>query len=463
MKKKIYIAILIILLGFTGYITLFNMKPATVLGNTNIVFDEQGFVDSMELSDTNHLVQENSVFALYLDETSSYFKVVNKLTGVTWNSNPTVLDPWQLDVSKSITTSAIEKQKSTIELTYFNDTGSLAMVNNYGLSIYHPKSVLYDAGLRTYSVKYIDNGFQIYYDMKTVDIDYLYFPKYLKPEILEAHPQRALLQQLAYTGYDSDLDMYVITQYEDMSLLVRKQLYSIFYGPGSLEYTREQAIAENALYGYTETSDPVSFKVAIQVTLNDDGVEMSVIQDSIQESGNAKLASISLFPHFGTAISTVAGVETEGYLVVPDGSGAIINFNNGKSYQQPYSKRLYGEDLALLAHEMPEVQQKISIPLYGMVKEDSAYAAIITKGDTMAYINADVSGRVDSYNKIYPSFLFREHESITLGSGYNTYAVDLWTEDRVDTDFTVKYVFLDGEDASYVGIAHVYQDYLAGN
>lgn len=64
------------------------------------------------------------------------------------------------------------------------------------MSIHHPKSVLFDDGLRTYSIKYIQDGFQVLYDIKDVDIDYLYFPKYLKPEILEAHPQKIYCKQL---------------------------------------------------------------------------------------------------------------------------------------------------------------------------------------------------------------------------------------------------------------------------
>ncbi len=463
MKKKLIIVGLSVLLAFVLYITLFHMNPVSLTEFDNIVFTKDGFVDSMELSNTNYLVAENTDYQLYVDETTSYFKVVDKSSGTVWNSNPTVLDPWQLDLSKTITNSAIEKQKSTIELTYYNETGSIAKINNYAMSIHHPESVISEDGYRTYSIKYVDNGFQVLYEMKDVDIDYLYFPKYLKKEILEAHPQKALLQQLAYTGYDPELEVYFISQYEDMSLLIRTKLYSIFYGPGSLEYTREQAIAENALYGYTETYDPVTFEVALQVTLTDQGIATTVIQDSIKESSDAKVASISLYPLFGTAISQVGGVETSGYIVLPDGSGAVMEFNNGKSYQQPYSKRLYGEDLAILSYKMEEVQQKISIPLYGMVKEDGGFAAIITKGDTMATINADVSGRIDSYNKVYTSFKFRETESVTLGTASQSYALDLWTEDRVDTDFEVNYVFLDQSEADYTHIASAYRDYLEEN
>jgi hypothetical protein len=439
------------------------MSKGTLYNSDNIVFSKDGFVDSMTLDNENKLVASNDTYELYLDETTSHFKVVDLLTLSEWNSNPTDDDPWESNDEKNITPSALSKQKATLELTYFNDNGSLARINNYALSISHPESALYDEGLRTYQVKYLDDGFQVLYEIKDVDIDYLYFPKYLEKDVVDEHPFKFLLETLAYNGYDEELGLYEIKQYESMSNLVLEELYKIFYGEGSLGYTRERAIEENASYGYSEAFEQISFEVAVEVRLTDNGIKTSFIQDSVVEEENAKLASISLYPYFGTAVSEIAGVETEGYIVVPDGSGAVIEFNNGKAYQQPYSKRLYGADIGIMKHKMPEVQQDIKIPLYGMVKEDSAYAAIITAGDAMATLNADVSGRIDSYNKVYPSFNFREKESITLGTGATSYGVTLWTEDRVKSDFAVEYSFLKGSEANYVGIANVYKKYLEDN
>lgn len=473
-KKRLLIGGLVLLVVFIVYSFLFNMSEGTVYSSDNIEFSKTDFVDSMTLSNENKLVASNDNFALYLDETTSHFKVVDLLTLTEWNSNPTVDDPWETDDNENITPSALGKQKATLELSYFNDNGSVARINNYALSISHPESVLFDEGLRSYEVKYLDDGFQILYDIKDIDVDYLYFPKYLTREVLENHPSRFMLELIAYTGFDDDLGVYYIKDdYEGMSTLVLGELYKVFYGEDSLEYTRERAIEENASYGYNEKFEQVSFEVGVEVRLTDSGVTTSVIQDSIVESDKVKLATVSLYPYFGTAISkienglTVEGEtnydETEGYIIVPDGSGAVIEFNNGKSYQQPYSKRLYGVDVGIMKHKMPEVQQDIKIPLYGMIKEDSGFAAIITAGDAMATINADVAGRIDSYNKIYTSFNFREKESITLGSGASSYGVTLWTEERVDCDFAVDYSFLRGTEASYVGVANVYKEYLEDN
>ncbi len=463
MKNKKVIIIFILVLIFSLYVFLFNMKPSTIEAGSLIPFSKDDFIDAETLENENVLVGSNANFELHFDETTSYFSVVDKTSGEVWMSNPTEKDPWELDPEFPITNTALDKQKSTLELSYFNKAGSKTTINNYPFSIYHPKNILFSAGKRTYSVKYLDNAVQVLYVIEDLEIDYLHFPKFLPKEVFEALEDREVLETLAYTGFDEDRQLYEIVQYEDMSRLVKKRLYKIFYEEPELEedkYSRERAIAENASYGFTEQYEKVRFEIGVEIKLTDTGIETSIINDSIVEPSNVKLSTISLFPLFGTAVSQIEGVETEGYIVLPDGSGAVINFNNGKFYQEPYVKRLYGQDIALLPYKMQEEQQQINFPIYGMVKGNNAFAAIITSGDSMATINADVSGRIDSYNKVFPSFNLREVESITLGSGFNQYGIDLWTKEKVKTDYTVRYSFLSGDEANYVGIASVYRDYL---
>ncbi len=470
MSYKKIIIIVLILGAISLFLFAFNMKSSEMITNEVQAFDSENFTDASFLSNQNRLVSSNDDFELYIDETTSYFKVVDLRNGEIYLSNPTDEDPWESNPAKTITNSALEKQKSTMEIQYFNQAGSLTNINNYGLSIYHPASILNDEGERSFGIKYVEDGVQVKYIIEDLEVDYLYFPKYLEKDVMEAMDDFSVLNRLAYTGFDEERQLYEIVQYKDMSRLVKKRLYDIFYE--DMDYTRERAIEENESYGYFEQFEKVRFEIAVEIKLTDQGVKTTILRDSIVETEAVKIAKISLYPLFGNAVSVIDNpeflidpeadpyIETEGYIVLPDGSGAIINFNNNKYFQNAYNKRLYGQDLGLLPYEMAEQQQKISIPVYGMVKENGGFAAIITQGDAMAWLNADVSGRIDSYNKVYPSFSLREVESVVIGSGFNQYGVDLWTEEIVHTDFTVEYTFLEGVNNSYVGIANAFQQYL---
>ena len=133
-RNKIIISAL--LLSFVLiYLFAFNMKPQSVPEASVMEFTKDGFVDSQDLNNTNKLVSTIGDLELYLDETTSFFKVVNTNTGTVWESNPSVRDPWETDFSHSITNSALDKQKSTLEISYFNSAGSLATINNYKYSI----------------------------------------------------------------------------------------------------------------------------------------------------------------------------------------------------------------------------------------------------------------------------------------------------------------------------------------
>jgi len=456
LKKTIIIACLL-LIGFL-YIALFNMRASSVSATELIEFSTEGFVDADTLNNTNKLVVSNDHFELYLDETTSYFKVIDTRNGHVWESNPSIPDPWETDITKPITNSALDRQKSTLEISYYNQAGSMTSVNNYNRSIHHPQTILSPAGQKTFQIKYVENGFQVLYEIVDLEIDYLHFPKYIEKETFEAMEDYGLLSQIAYTGFNEELNAYEIVNYENMSRLVRARLFDVFYE--KMDYTRERAISENESFGYFEQYEQFSFRIGVQVLLTDKGVKTSVINESLTETEDIRLGRITLYPLFGTAVSEIDGEATEGKIIVPDGSGAVIEFNNGKVLQNSYRQRLYGLDQSLLPYRMPEQRQKIHIPLYGMVKDDAAYAAIITEGDAMAAINAEVSGRTDSFNKAYTTFHLRERERVVIGSGFNTYGVDLWTRDIVRTDFTVDYRLLSGDDASYVGIANAYRDHL---
>ena len=106
--------------------------------------------------------------------------------------------------------------------------------------------------------------------------------------------------------------------------------------------------------------------------------------------------------------------------------------------------------------------EPIQLPVYGMKTDDSAVLAIIEKGAALAVINSDISGRSDEFNRVYPSFVLRDIELLsvlgTASGGSPRYPDDVYRGDIV-----VRFKFIYGEEANYTGMAHVYRDYLLDN
>lgn len=486
---RVSIVVLVIVLIALVYIFAFPYKASARIDYDNMEFEgnysnaeEYGFVDANELTNTEKLVASNANFELYLDETTSHFYVKDIKSGNVIESNPRVDDPRRPGGNVAL------RQKATLEYYTINDKGVESSRNdNYLKSIYHEETAdPADVGIRTYKIKELADGFQVYYQVIDLNADYLHFPLYLQPEVFEpilardrSDETRDKLLQVYDSVPDSETGLYKAKNYTPtMSRIHRQWMYDIFYNgtDGDEEgvfpvgqYTREKAIAENAENGFFEEIALFSFEIVVQVTIDLEGFEIKIIDNSIVEdtSSGSRLSRISLYPHLGTAIDAdpVTEVDSEGYIVIPDGSGAILEFKNEvvdtTIFAPTYTKRIYGHDLAKLPFKMPEEEEKISLPLYGMVKEDIGFAAIVTKGSGQTSINAGLSGvNNDSYNKVFPTFHYVETESVVLGSGWTTYRVNIATRTRAEIDFTIKYVILTNEDNNYAGIAKAYQNYL---
>lgn len=95
------------------------------------------------------------------------------------------------------------------------------------------------------------------------------------------------------------------------------------------------------------------------VTLTDDHYDVSVLVDEIYEAemdptaevGDAtrSVVDLGLFPNMNAGY-----IDEEGYFVIPDGSGAVINFNNGKGSAVKYSQKMYGRDYAISQERAPK-------------------------------------------------------------------------------------------------------------
>jgi len=233
------------------------------------------------------------------------------------------------------------------------------------------------------------------------------------------------------------------------------------------------------LYGL-EAGKPnvVVFKVPIEYRLDGENLLVSIDTAGIEYPENVTnnegkketyiLTQIDVLPYFG------AGDRgTDGYMLVPDGSGSLIYFDNDKIHLNPYTRRVYDQDHAVSVPAMNVKTYVPSFPVFGIKHESKALFAIIEHGATICRLNGDVSGRRISYNTLFPSFNIFERTSSSLqgdmpdihnasaqwvvsgGTSINVYQPKMY-----DQQIQVRYAFLDQSQADYVGMARYYQDYL---
>lgn len=222
---------------------------------------------------------------------------------------------------------------------------------------------------------------------------------------------------------------------------------------------------------YMEDVD-VSFSVLYRLT--EDGFTVTVLfedfRERIQEGRTAGdryktsywgIRDIGILPYFGAA-----GPSDEGYMLIPDGCGALIDFNNQKSSYGVYSQDVYGRDPVLLLEKNLKTAKNVLMPVFGASFGSHGFLAVAEKGGASGAVNAANSGTLTSYNNVYMTFRYRQamsaSKAVTNGYGGNG---SLGSTVVVDNGYSqgcyrMRYYLLEEDQADYVGMAQCYRRYL---
>ncbi|MDE7279635.1 MAG: hypothetical protein K2N26_07925, partial [Oscillospiraceae bacterium] len=145
---------------------------------------------------------------------------------------------------------------------------------------------------------------------------------------------------------------------------------------------RSTATMKATATGLEVTYDFSQAEIVIPVvyTLHDDYMSLNVVTADIDEKTASKITTnLTFMSTFGAA-----DTEEEGYFVIPDGSGAVINFKNGKAGYRVYKGKVYGRDITAVSTTKPTTSRQVYLPMYGIVKGDSGMMVVADKGDTCA-------------------------------------------------------------------------------
>ena len=208
---------------------------------------------------------------------------------------------------------------------------------------------------------------------------------------------------------------------------------------------------------FTYYFDEVGISVPVKYTLRKDSLAVTVDFENATE-GTEKLISVSVSPYL---CSVKNGTENS-YVVVPSGSGAIMNTDVRNDGTRSYSAMVYDRDYSSLVSEILSEDEQVRLPIFGVKDGDNAILGVIEDGDEMAQISAK-AGDACGYSNAYVSFYARGFDRNDMADhrtgGFRQDAYQ-GAENITVKSSTVAFYPLSGDKATYVGMAEKYREYL---
>ncbi len=388
------------------------------------------------------LAAENDTLKLYADTEMGNVAIVDKRNGQITYTNPVGLedDAVANETNKNY-------MRSQIILDYFNTTRTQGTFDSYS----------YAAEKGQIEVESIENGIRFIYTMGDLSSATGIVPQYISKatlqSVMDALPEEDAKQvQKKYIESDVGDDYLELLESAVKGASQLRKLNKYFEAAG---FTEEMYITEMTNSG-VEGAVPISFVIPLEYRLNADAVDVSIPMSGVEESGGGTIFRIQLLRYFGAA-----GKDEDGYLLVPNGSGSLIYFNNGKSGAEVYSEYVYGIDPLAAEYTVRENTENVKMALYGIFRENSSIFATVEDGASFAYLSAGVSGKVNEYNYVYPTFVLRGNDKLAMfGTTGNEAELPIVEKNFYDANLTVKYTMLTEENPGYAGAANYYRDRL---
>lgn len=402
------------------------------------------------------LTVENDYLRLDFDCATTQFTLTEKATGRVWYSNP----PDAAQDSLAVKTT-LEKLQSQLVLYYGQKNGVVTEINNYALSVANGNfswELLEDGIKATYTVGKVERVFML----PGVMTETRYRPFY---DQMTAEQQKALDNYYRIIDFnklratddkDALLELYPDLENERMFVLrdgLQKNIMDRLEGYfESIGYTEEDYWQDQAAGAAGEGSKTPVFNLSVIYKLDGPDFTVTVPMDEIEYRYDYPLMSLTVLPYFGAG-----SVNDEGFMLVPDGSGAVINFNNGKQNQTAYSNAVYGYDYGLQRAAIVN-DNGAYFPVFGLNNNGASLLCVLEDGAANAVIEADVSRRMHSYNTVNSKFTVLKWDDVDISKA-SVYAKAFERKELTGV-LSQRYIFLDEASDGYEDMAKTYRQYL---
>lgn len=232
---------------------------------------------------------------------------------------------------------------------------------------------------------------------------------------------------------------------------------------------------ENDRLEVSAEAKSLGLEFAFEMTVSGNAVTFELKDETLSETKlkkeNNRIKSVYFMPFLGS----VEENNVPGYIFLPDGSGALMRFSEKSSYMSGFEEKIYGDDVAVdTVSEQKELganrnndymvdAPQVTLPIFAIVHGhgSNAILSVCENGEEYATITASPSGYVTDYNWVAMRYDYRSiyvYQAAQDGTGVNTVA-----ENKNLINPKQTFYFLNGDNATYSGIAVYYREMLKKN
>ncbi len=448
MKKKLigFISVLLALALFVGLTHMLSGNNKG-FGSTD---EKIGFGSGNDITELvkegNYFVTQNDKFSLILD-TSGNPIIIDKASGKVWKSINDSPESGGGKFTSSVVAHYLSSNSAKGE--YFSSEHA---VDKNQMHVYEEQD-----GVKV-EYAFGDIGEEFVYPDQISQKRLEQFLKKMSADDAEFVEECYILYEIKY--YSGANKEFLLSQYPRLE---KENLYVLSGGSSKRTQRKLDEILRSA--GYTledkesdnqgnesSTERQCAIRISVSYRLTDVGFSATVDTKDCLFYSEYPLTSIDLLPYFDCYVP-----KDNGYMVVPEGGGALIYVNDSINDEIQLELPVFGENSSVT--ELYNSSWDYSLPVFGQYKNNSGYLCIINDGSQQSKIKVE---RNQNCSTIYPSFDLLDNNGFKIGVQGDVYLTSSgFTTEKV----TMEYILFNEleEKTAYSKMANTYREYLVEN
>lgn len=396
--------------------------------------------------DIPEIVAQKGKYTLSVDPFTLNLKVTDTSSGKSWASNPE--DP---DSDTVANVDNVDMMRAQFYLEYYDSKGSKEQVNSYTDCVSKEQFKVYQ----------IPDGIAVAYQVgeparSEDDIIHKISGDRFEAKVLSklSDEEREILE--GYYRFYEEENLWVVKSSGKSNF---EEILSLMDKAG---YTTDDLEQDNIQNGITtDRSAKPSFDITVFYYLTENGLCVEIPTNMIEHTEGFYPHTITLLETFG-AVNGKDETAQNGFILIPDGSGALMEVTSELDPSDYYSQPIYGNEQIVRSSSTKSKTENIAIPAFGLSDGSKGYIASVSDGAASASIEAYRGGRNNDLFAAYTVFQVYQMDFVRLSGDTVDSSVPVFQSELYAGSYKVDYLLL-SSCSGYADMALAYRNFLKSN